>query len=173
MSTDEIFFDGIRYISAVAAAQESNLTRDYIARLCREGKIKAKRLGKIWYVEHPTLQSFLLEHRFALNRKYKELAEQRAREYGAGINSARSPLENPLSSQRKAEVQKTQPADFHDHSNVLALKKFPVGAKEQMMRALATKTPAIPIGLSDAALRLAAHAPRLQVSIPDLVPLSP
>ena len=157
MSANEIFSDGIRYVSAVAAAQESNLTLDYIARLCREGKLHAKLIGKHWYIEHSTLQSFLLEHRFALDRKHRELAEQRAQEYKTRIDNARSLLENPLSPQKQAELQKTQPANFHDHSNVSALKRFPVGAKEQMMRALATKTPAIPMGLGDAAQIGRAH----------------
>src|SRR3989338_957248 len=184
MSANEIFSDGIRYVSAVAAAQESNLTRDYIARLCRGGKLHAKVIGKHWYIEHSTLQSFLLEHRFAVERKKRELAEQRTREYRTRIRNARSPLENSLSPQKQAELQETQPLNYHGpstgesadfvarpesadrlqvpmpnpsafvarpadvipigHSNMLALKKFPVGAKEQMMRALATKTPAIP-----------------------------
>src|SRR3989338_9033777 len=157
MSANEIFSDGIRYVSAVAAAQESNLTRDYIARLCREGKLHAKLIGKHWYIEHSTLQSFLLEHRFALDRKHRELAEQRAREYKTRIDNARSLLENPLSPQKQAGLQESQALNDHGpstgesavlvarpadvipigRSKVLALRKFPVGAKEQMMRAFA------------------------------------
>src|SRR3989338_2187556 len=150
MSANEIFSDGIRYVSAVAAAQESNLTRDYIARLCREGKLHAKLIGKHWYIEHSTLQSFLLEHRFALDRKHRELAEQRAREYKTRIDNARSLLENPPSPQKQAELQESQALNDHGpstgadvipigRSKVLALRKFPVGAKEQMMRAFAVR----------------------------------
>ena len=43
--SDEIFFDGRRFIAAVEAAQEAHLTRDYIARLCKEGKIPVAKPG--------------------------------------------------------------------------------------------------------------------------------
>src|SRR3989344_2032937 len=58
--SDEIFFDGKRYISAHDAASSSDLTRDYIARLCRDGRVTGRRIGKNWYVEHASLKDFLI-----------------------------------------------------------------------------------------------------------------
>ena len=84
--TDEIFFDGIRYVSAADAARESNLTRDYIARLCREGKIRSRRVGKNWYVDHSSLQSFLVAQEHTKLKWQEDLARARAREYKLSSN---------------------------------------------------------------------------------------
>ena len=40
------FFDGIPFYTAADAGVISDLSRDYIARLCRENKIVGKRVGK-------------------------------------------------------------------------------------------------------------------------------
>src|SRR3989338_9416068 len=58
--SDEIFFDGIRYISASDASRESGFTQDHVARLCREGKITGKQIGKNWYLSLPSFQKFVL-----------------------------------------------------------------------------------------------------------------
>ena len=45
--SDNIFFDGVKYISANDAATSSGFTRDYIGKLCRTGKVKERESGKI------------------------------------------------------------------------------------------------------------------------------
>src|SRR3989338_66710 len=165
MSTDEIFFDGIKYVSAVTAAQESNLTRDYIARLCREGKIKAKRLGKIWYVEHPSLQSFFLEHQYALEKQRHALAEQRAREYQRSVNNTKPSFENPLSLTKQAQARNTvSRSPVRERASDSITEKASINAREQMARVLVSKSAAVPTGLGDAALRLATHTSGLLIS---------
>ncbi|HUO50613.1 MAG TPA: helix-turn-helix domain-containing protein, partial [Candidatus Paceibacterota bacterium] len=81
--SEEIFFSGVKYISASEAAEICNLTRDYVARLAREGKIESKRLGRNWYVSEASLKDFLigLEYNNILRRQ--ELARDRKEEYKA------------------------------------------------------------------------------------------
>jgi Helix-turn-helix domain len=57
--SDDIYFDGIKYISAKEAASLSGFTRDYVARLCRHGKVNARRLGALWYIDVVSLLEFL------------------------------------------------------------------------------------------------------------------
>ncbi|HEY4525050.1 MAG TPA: hypothetical protein VJL39_01645, partial [Candidatus Paceibacterota bacterium] len=86
--SDEIFFDGVRYISAGDAASESGFTRDYIALLCRHGKVRGRRVGRGWYVEQPSLKEFLSLQDYAKSKRKAELVEERVREYhgiGDGI----------------------------------------------------------------------------------------
>ncbi|MDO8561528.1 MAG: hypothetical protein Q7S05_01745, partial [bacterium] len=58
--SDEIFFDGVKYVSASDASREGGITRDHVGRLCRDGKMAGKFIGKKWYVSYPSLRSFLL-----------------------------------------------------------------------------------------------------------------
>src|SRR3989344_385549 len=83
--SDEIFFDGRRYISANEAAASADLTRDYIARLCRDGRVAGRRIGKNWYVDHASLKDFLITQEFAKSRRSESLVEERAREYHGSV----------------------------------------------------------------------------------------
>lgn len=56
--SDELFIEGVRYISAAEAAKSSNLTRDYIARLSREGRIAGTQVARQWYVSAESLKTF-------------------------------------------------------------------------------------------------------------------
>src|SRR3989344_5578007 len=79
--TDEIFFDGVRYISASEAAELAGFSRDYVARLCKDGKLLAKRIGKQWYVCRDTLQQFVVEQKYAKAKWRDGLARTRREEY--------------------------------------------------------------------------------------------
>src|SRR3989344_381609 len=81
---DDIFFEGIRYVSAGEAASQADLTRDYLARLCKEGKIIGRRIGKQWYVKEDSLQSFILEQSHDREIRRQKLAESRKQEYSSG-----------------------------------------------------------------------------------------
>ena len=104
--SDEIFFDGKRYISAHEAGASADLTRDYIARLCREGKILGRRIGNHWYVEQASLKTFLVTQEYAKSRRSESLAKERTREYQATtaspgtlptipVDTPASPLQSP------------------------------------------------------------------------------
>src|SRR3989338_1143413 len=79
--SDEIFFDGVRYISASHAAEYSDFTRDYVARLCRDGKVRGRRVGKNWYVDNNSLSDFLLSQEYSRGQRRESLAAERAQEY--------------------------------------------------------------------------------------------
>src|SRR3989338_3253027 len=87
--SDEIFFDGKRYISAHDAAASADLTRDYIARLCRDGRVAGRRIGKNWYVDHASLKDFLVTQEYAKSSRSESLVRERVYEYHGG-NAPRS-----------------------------------------------------------------------------------
>ena len=73
--SDVIYFDGIRYISTISSAKEFDFAPDYLARLCREGKIRAKQVGRRWYVDPQAIRTFLgaqEQQRAELSRKRRE-----------------------------------------------------------------------------------------------------
>lgn len=49
--SQEIIFDGRAFISAQDAGREIGMTGDHIARLAKAGRIPARRLGNIWFVD--------------------------------------------------------------------------------------------------------------------------
>src|SRR3989344_5722757 len=79
--TDEILFDGVKHIAAIEAAGSSGLTRDYVARLCREGKIRGRQVGKNWYVVEDSLSSFLVNQSYLKATRREELTRARLSEY--------------------------------------------------------------------------------------------
>lgn len=55
---DTITLDGKKYISSKRAAKMGGYTKDYIGQMCRSGKLKAKLIGRNWYI----LESSLMSH---------------------------------------------------------------------------------------------------------------
>lgn len=80
-SEKHLFADGSRYISAGDAAAVYGFTRDYVGKLCRDGAVRAKRVGSRWFVSEESLVTFILGQQHAHKRRRKDLAEQRVREY--------------------------------------------------------------------------------------------
>jgi hypothetical protein len=53
------FVNGVRYLSAREIARTHGNVRDYVARLCREGKVSGHRLGRNWYVDANSFTAFI------------------------------------------------------------------------------------------------------------------
>ena len=79
--SSEIYFDGSRFISANDAARTVGVTRDYIGRLCRDGKLSGKRVGKLWYVDENSLNRFLIEKEHSTATRREKLSKERSEEY--------------------------------------------------------------------------------------------
>jgi hypothetical protein len=56
---DEIYIGGARYLPAWEIARTHGYVRDYVARLCREGKVAGHQLGRLWYVDTDSFASFV------------------------------------------------------------------------------------------------------------------
>ena len=74
---DVIHFDGTRYLSAASAAKHFEFAPDYFTRLCREGKISARQIGRRWYVNPVAVQTF----QRAQEQQRAELAQKRREEF--------------------------------------------------------------------------------------------
>lgn len=57
---DELLIDEKKYLSTKRAAKVTGYAKDYIGQLCREGRVKARQVGRSWYV----LESDIRQHRF-------------------------------------------------------------------------------------------------------------
>ncbi len=58
-ATPEIYVNGVRLLSARDIAREHGYVRDYISRLCRQGKVSGRQLGRLWYVDASSFDEFL------------------------------------------------------------------------------------------------------------------
>ena len=147
---DEIFFDGTKYISANEAAVSSDLTRDYIARLCREEKVKGRQIGKNWYVNQESLSSFLLKQSYLKATRRKEVTQERLNEYyrvlQEPIRTASSPP-GPTPGYSSKESSATPLP--------LIQKKFDVHTA--LARAVIKRSPVVPGGMLHAASSVGAH----------------
>ncbi len=124
--TDEIFFDGAKYISAQEAASSSDLTRDYISRLCRDRKVKGRRIGKNWYVSEPSFRQFLMQREYAASERSQTLVENRIREYKTA-NAPSDELHTNLPSSEGIKVQLAQALAASEQSPITRLLHAPSG----------------------------------------------
>ncbi|MFZ2886329.1 MAG: helix-turn-helix domain-containing protein, partial [Minisyncoccia bacterium] len=109
--SDEIYFEGVRYISAREAALFANVTRDYVARLARNGKIKGKRIGKNWYVEDTSLRTFLVDQESIQAKRNAELMHNRKREYKKAAKTGVEDISSTIPQKPIAAMWRTNTAD--------------------------------------------------------------
>ena len=57
--TEPLIIDGLTYISIADAAAESQLSKEYLARLARSGRFRARIIARMWFIETDSLQQFL------------------------------------------------------------------------------------------------------------------
>src|SRR3989338_1735979 len=50
-----LVFDNKKYISAREASALTGYSQDYVGQLCRQRKVEAKRIGRIWYVSEDSI----------------------------------------------------------------------------------------------------------------------
>ena len=55
---DELIIEGKRLISSKRLSASLGYTHDYISRLCREGKIQGKLVGRNWFVDQDSLTTY-------------------------------------------------------------------------------------------------------------------
>lgn len=53
---EKISFEGESYVKAVDLARELGYTSDYVGQLCRSGKVKARLVGRSWYVSPDSIR---------------------------------------------------------------------------------------------------------------------
>lgn len=64
---EELIIEGKTYISSKRAAEITGYAKDYVGQLCREGRVKARLVGRSWYV----LEDSIRAHRFGEEEEVK------------------------------------------------------------------------------------------------------
>lgn len=57
--TEPLIFDGLTYLPIKDAAAGSHFSTEYLARLARSGRVRARMAGGMWFFETRSLQQFL------------------------------------------------------------------------------------------------------------------
>jgi len=57
--TDPLIIDGLTHIPIREAAAASHRSTEYLARLARSGRLRARMIGRMWFIETHSLQQFL------------------------------------------------------------------------------------------------------------------
>jgi hypothetical protein len=55
---ETIEMDGIEYLKASAAAKQFGYTSDYVGQLCRGGKVRARLIGRAWFVDPTSIEEY-------------------------------------------------------------------------------------------------------------------
>ena len=50
-----LLIDGKKFISSRRAAEIANYSADYVGQLCREGRVNARRVGRVWFIEEESI----------------------------------------------------------------------------------------------------------------------
>src|ERR1700722_13658688 len=80
-SSGEIYFDGVRFISAARTAKEFGVVRDYISRLARQGKLRGRQFGARWYLDETAFKDYLVLREYEQAARREKLSADRRREY--------------------------------------------------------------------------------------------
>jgi hypothetical protein len=164
---DEIFFDGVRYVSAAQAAADFGFVRDYVARLARIGKIRGKKIGSNWYVEYPAFQEFVVLNEHERSARWTALAEQRRREHpaaseapGAKKNDPRTDAGTtaPVFSPREYSPSSIASAATSPHYGNRMHATLATALATRSSSSLAGRFASTPAGISDAMLQTS-HVP--------------
>lgn len=79
MSTT-IEINGTDFVSVKDASKEVSYSRDYLAKLAREGKVKATQVGRQWFVELGSVQNFIENKNIEQEVYRRRLSEERRKE---------------------------------------------------------------------------------------------
>ena len=74
---DQSFRNEHDYIPSTEAAQRAGFTNDYISRLCRQGRLVARKEGTQWYVSARSLGQFLAENKEMRKKRREQLSQER------------------------------------------------------------------------------------------------
>ncbi len=72
---------GKELLSSTEAAKYFGITNDYVTVLCRSKKVKGVFVGRLWFVDQKSLESFLSEARTARETRRQMLSQQLREEY--------------------------------------------------------------------------------------------
>ena len=75
--------DGKEYLSAKDAGRAFGYTSDYVAKLAREGKIDGKKIGRSWFVNEHSLDSFVQSVEKSKQERLDKLRVEGHQEYRA------------------------------------------------------------------------------------------
>lgn len=76
---DTLTVDGQIYLSSKKAAELTGYAKDYVGQLCREGRVKARLVGRSWYV----LESSIRAHRFGSEETKEAIEEEKEKPVAA------------------------------------------------------------------------------------------
>lgn len=65
---DTVVLDGVQYVKASVLAKKFRYTADYVGQLCRAKKIDARLVGRTWFVNPESVQSYRLNKRKATSK---------------------------------------------------------------------------------------------------------
>lgn len=72
-------------LSSVEAGRRFGYTKDYVAKLAREGKITATRIGRQWFVEESSLNDFITKAEQAKREHAERIRQERKVELSASV----------------------------------------------------------------------------------------
>lgn len=76
----ELIVDGKKYLPSTTLAGRFSYTSDYLAKLAREEKIDATRVGRQWFICEESLQGFVAETNESKAKRNQTLREERIKE---------------------------------------------------------------------------------------------
>ncbi len=159
----EIYFKDDKHISATDAAALAGLSRDYIARLCRQGKVVGHQVGKNWYVSERSFTEFLKSQDTAKAQRREQLVQQRQIEYATAHVAPKAPSKTITHEHFvRDNAYRVQTLARHA-SEMQSRMAAAVAIQGERMFKHASDATTTPFGVSDAVMR-AAHVPTYVIS---------
>jgi hypothetical protein len=101
----------VKLLSTKEASEISGYHSDYIARLCRSGKISGKQVGKNWLVSHDSLLEFVKSQDARKKELSQQLSKEREQEYQKYMARAEGSIPRTVRKISPLFLKITTPAD--------------------------------------------------------------
>src|SRR3989344_308211 len=118
MVAENLVFEGKKYILSRVAARLTKYSNDYIGELCRSGKIKARQIGKLWYIEKDSLLEYKSQNGKQGFGAQKIINARKETPYESPFVSSKEksalipPIENKISPYSKISHFRLHPSPF-------------------------------------------------------------
>ena len=99
----------MHHVAARDIARKYGYVREYVARLCREGKVRGRQLGTDWYVDETSFKNYFVLREHERAARYQRIAAERRVEYRVA-QTAVSENRSPAVSQKSVSPDASLPA---------------------------------------------------------------
>ena len=151
MVAENLVFEGKKYVLSRVAARLTKYSNDYVGELCRAGKVKARQIGKLWYIEKESLLEYKSQNGKQGFGAQKIINARKETPYESPFVSGEEkselipPIEKKVGPSQKLSHLGLQPSPFAENNLKIKNKKLKIEDLQNLKSRLTSKISSIAV----------------------------